>query len=59
MNHSKTINEDKNFGCLFLIPLQNLTILLKQFDSLSDENNIQDDDGDDNKPSNYNYCDLG
>lgn len=59
MNHSKTINDDKNFGCLFLIPLQNLTILLKQFDSLSDENNIQDDDGDDNKPSNYNYCDLG
>ena len=66
MKPCKIISNDKNIGSLVLAPLQNLTILFKQCNSLSDETNFQDDDDDDDdddnddddKLNNYKYYGL-
>ena len=45
MNHS--ISVEKNIECLVLNPPQNLSLLLNQFNSLSDKTDLHDDDDDD------------
>ena len=54
MDHSITV--EKNIGSLVLNPPQNLSLLFNQFNSLSDETNLHNDDTD--KINNCKYYDV-
>ena len=54
MDHSITV--EKNIGSLVLNPPQNLSLLFNQFNSLSDETNLHNDDVD--KIYNCKYYDV-
>ena len=54
MDHSITV--EKNIGPLVLNPIQNLSFLFNQFNSLSDETNLHNDDVD--KINNCKYYDV-